>query len=196
VSSFGRQLAVAVAALMAVAAAAFAFTTGGEGGRRSDGPLDPGNPHGWSVTEPAGDTFTDGMELLRLHGDRDAVIEDVRLVGDEGLELVGAKLASPERGIGWIQYRPAFPPANDPDLGDVLVDAVGATITPLVEDQGGWELLLGIQATGEGYLVRTGVEVDYRVGKNEYTVLLPAHLAVCTSPRLERKGACPLPLSE
>jgi hypothetical protein len=194
VTSRRRQAAVAVAAL-AVTAAVAAFTTLPGSGAQGGGPMDPGNPHGWAVTAPVGHPFTDGMEVLRLTGDQPAVIKDVRLVGNEGLELVGAKLASPERGIGWVQYRAEFPPNNDPVLDVDLVDVVGARITPLASDNGGWELLLGIRATTDGYLVRTGVEVDYRVGANNYTVLLPAHLAVCTSPAHQRDGGCPLPPS-
>lgn len=193
-TSHRRRFAVVVATFIAVVTAAAGFAYAGDE-RSTDGPMDPGNPHGWAITEPVGDPFTDGMEILRLDAGQDAVIEAIRLVGDPGLELTGAKLASPERGIGWIQYHDRFPPAND-SLDVALIDAVGATVTPQAEDQGGWELLLGIRATAEGYLVREGVEVDYRVGQKEYTVLLPGHLAVCTSPDFERNGECPLPPAE
>lgn len=193
-STLGRQVAVTVSVLMTVAvAAATAFAVVGGGGRSTDGPMVLGNPHGWATTGAVGDTFTDGMELLRLGGDQSAVIEDVRLVGDEGLELVGAKLAPPERAIGAVQYFETFPPTDDPVLDADLVDAEGTTITPMGEAGETWELLLGIRATREGYLVRTAVEVDYSVGDDEFTAVLPGHLAVCTSPDLERRGDCPAP---
>lgn len=194
-TGLNRKLAVTLAAVVAGGAAGLAgLSNVVEEERPATGPLQLPNSHGWATTAAVGDPFTDGMEVLRLTGDQDAVIEAVTMVGDDGLKLVGAKLAPPSRGIGAIQYHDAFPPKDDPDLGDVrLVDAVGGTVTPLGEDSAGWELLLGVEATREGYLVRTGVRIDYRVGDEQYTALLPANLAVCTSARHERRGRCPLP---
>lgn len=34
------------------------------------GPLNRPNEHAWAIIRPAGTTFTDGMEMLRLNGDR------------------------------------------------------------------------------------------------------------------------------
>ena len=192
VNGLHRLLAATALAVVAAAlgVAAFADTDS----RTDGGPLRAPNPHGWSTSNSVGDVFTDGMEVLHLEGNREAVIEDVRLVGDDGLELVGAKVAGQDRAIGFIQYNADFPPVNDPDLGDpVLIDAIGATVTPY---SGGWELLLGIKATKEGFLVREGVEIDYRVGGEEYTVFREAWLGVCTSPRYEVDGDCPLPGGE
>lgn len=196
-SSINKQFVVAVSVLVAVAAATAAALGYIGGGRSTDGPLNPGPPHGWAATAKVGDVFTDGLELLHLRGTEQAVIEDVRLVGDDGLELAGAVLAGPERGIGAVQYMPTFPPHNNPQIDAELVEAEGTWITPEGKDRKGtWELLLGIRPTTEGYLVRTGVEVDYSVQGEEYTVLIPAHLAVCTSQKYERRGECPLPPGE
>lgn len=185
-----RRLVVATAAAVVATLGVTAYS-----GRRTDGgPMIAPNPHGWATSDRVGDVFTDGMEIFRLAGDAEAVIEDIRLVGDEGLELVGAKVAGPDRAIGAIMYNADFPPVDEPDLRDaVLYDAIGATITPREKHPGGWELLLGIRATEEGYLVREGVEVDYRVGDDEYTVFWEAWLGVCTSPKYEVDGDCPAP---
>ena len=57
-----------------------------------------------------------------------------------------------------------------------------------------YELLLGIRATKEGYLVRRGLQVGYTVEGKEYSDFVPAILAICTSPDLEDEhGWCPLP---
>lgn len=187
-----RYLMVAVAVVVAaiLGVAAFAGTPRTEGG-----PMIVPDPHGWATSDAGvGDVFTDGSEILDLAGDQNAVIEDIRLVGDEGLELVGAKIVGGDRKIGAIQYNKDFPPTNEPELDDaVFYDAVGATITPEAVNPGGWELLLGIKATEEGNLVREAIEVDYRVGEEKYTVSWEALLGVCTSPEYEVDGKCPLP---
>lgn len=162
-------------------------------------PLQPGpirrtDPHVWSTVERTGSTFTDGMEVLYLTGVKPATLTSVELVGAEGLELVGVKLASPDRGFGSIQ-RMDWPP-RDPDLPqDSVLPVKGTEITPIdpKDNTGTWELLIGIRVTGKGYLVRKAVRVNYTVGGEEYSRVQPAGLAVCTSRRLLVDGECPLP---
>lgn len=120
------------------------------------------------------------------------MIESVELVGDDRLELVGLSLSPPGgRSIGAVQFMPGFPP-QDHEIHRI-VPAVGTTISPIEVDPQGWELLVGMRATTDDYLVRDGLQVTDTVGNQRYSQLLPATLAVCASPRHEVDGECPLP---
>jgi hypothetical protein len=142
-------------------------------------PLTKGPPHGWTTTMPVGSVFTDGLEVLQLGGHEPAVITSISLVGNAGLQLVGASLATPERDVGSIQQLKGYPPRN-PHIPRII-PAVGATITPRAQDHIGWELLLGIKVTREGYLSRDGIVIEYSVAGRDYRTFEPAQLAVCTS---------------
>ncbi len=156
---------------------------------------DPGGPlvappeHGWSTTQPVGEPFTDGLEVLYLEGGADATIRSVSLTGAEEIELLGARLASPDRDVASIQ-KTAWPPTAR-SLRP-MIDAEGATLTPRAEDPRGWLLLLGMRVTEPGYHVREGVRVTYEVDGQEHVRELDAELGVCTSPDLEVDGSCPL----
>ncbi len=81
-------------------------------------------------------------------------------------------------------------PPKDPELDrDLVVPAIGAIIEP---GPPGWELLIGIRVTGEGYLVRDAVRVTYEVDGTEYVWEQVASVAVCTSREVENKHGCPL----
>ncbi|MFC6286146.1 hypothetical protein ACFP3Q_07230 [Nocardioides sp. GCM10027113] len=149
--------------------------------------------HGYAITLPAGTTFTDGYEILKLAGDEPAVIEDVTIAGDDGLELVGALLAPPPRLNAAVQLMRSWPPRDEALDEDSFVEAVGARIEPLSRAPMGYELLLGLRVADEGYLVRESVTVTYRVGETVYEVDFPASIAVCTDAGLEIRGRCPFP---
>lgn len=180
-----RWLPVVTAVLVAGAAASC-------GGSVDDGgPMVPGNAHGYGFVTKVGDTFTDGFEILRLGGESEAKIEKVEIEGDAGLKLLGAKVVGPDRSIAAIQYFADWP-ASDPDLqGATIVDAKGATITPQSQDSMGWELLVGLEVTEPGHLVRDAVLVTYTVGDQTYRVRLPAEIAVCAGPEYTDKEQCP-----
>jgi hypothetical protein len=162
------------------------------GSSLAPGPLNRPNAHSWAFSQPVGAVFPDGLEILRLNGDREAVIESVELVGDGGLELVGVRLSPPGgRSIGSVQFMPGFPP-RDHEIHQV-VPAVGTTITPIGQDPQGWELLVGMRVTRDAYLVREAIRVTYTVDGKRYAQVLPAGLAVCASPRHEVDGECPPP---
>jgi hypothetical protein len=180
-----RSLAAALAAILVSLVTAC-------GGSPEAGPMSPPNPHGWAITKGVGETFTDGFEVLRLRGDRPAVLDSVALVGSEGLELVGFRLAGPDRSMGAVQLVDNFPP-RDPMLSDVR-PANDTTITPVSKSGSiGWELLIGIKVVEEGYHVREGVRVDYTVDGERFSVVHPAQLVVCTSEKYHKRGDCPFP---
>jgi hypothetical protein len=157
------------------------------------GPLEKGHQHAWATKAAVGKTFTDGMEVLTFRGQQSAVIKNVEFVGDAGLKLIGVKLAGPDRSIGAIQYIDAWPP-RDPQLKvSSVMPAFGQELKP--KGQGSYELLLGIEVTQKGYLVRKGIKVEYTTADGkEYTQFIPAVLAVCSSEEwLAKKRNCPLP---
>lgn len=178
---------LAVLALVPALAACSAASAG-------PGPMSPPRKHAWTTYQPVGHVFTDGLEVLYLHGKRSAVIDKVKLLpghDGDGLKLVGVRFAGPTRD-GNVQLMP-WPP-RDPDLvASSVGPAIGRTIAPVT--RGGafnWELLLGIKVTKPGYLVRRGIEVDYHIGDQHYSYVIPAWLAVCTQVRYSHRN-CPLP---
>jgi hypothetical protein len=155
-------------------------------------PLSNANPHGWATTMPVGSVFTDGFEVLHLDGHEPAVIKSVTMVGDPGIELVGASIATTERDIGSIQQLKGYPPSN-PHIPRII-PAAGASITPFAQDEIGWELLLGIKIVDDGYLVRDGIIIEYSVGGEDRRAFDPAQLVVCTSSAYYRgHSRCPFP---
>jgi hypothetical protein len=156
------------------------------------GPLSNTVAHGWATTMPVGSVFTDGLEVLHLDGHEPAVINSVTMVGDEGIQLVGASLATPERDFGAFQQLKDYPPTNQ-KLGE-LIPAAGASITPFAQDKIGWELLLGIKVVDDGYHVRDGIVIEYTVAGEDYRVFDPAQLVVCTSEAFySGRKRCPFP---
>jgi hypothetical protein len=186
-----RTLAAFVAALAMLLPACSSEPSSDE--PRSEGPLVVPPEHGWARTWPAGRVFTDGLEVLKTKGDAVATIESVELVGADNMKLVGTLLAPPPRNYAAEGFIKAWPPRM-PGLFErsTLVPAVGATVGPGAgaEDMG-WELLLGIEATGDGIASRDGVMITYSVASVRYQATLPARAVVCTDPKLEVKGSCP-----
>lgn len=86
----------------------------------------------------------------------------------------------------------AWPPRDRELPPESVMPAFNVPLKPTSETD--YELLLGIRATKEGYLVRRGLQVGYTVEGKEYSDFVPAILAICTSPDLEDEhGWCPLP---
>lgn len=180
---------VAAATMLAAAAATLLAGCGDEPAR--GGPIERGMPHGWAISKAVGEEFTDGMETIEVKGDQPVYIDSVDLVGGDGLEIVGVRLVTPDRPFGAIQVIHAWPPA-DPELDPGHIREVdGTAVTPSGEH--GWELLLGLKAVDDGYLVREGIRINYTVDGEQFTQVLPAELAVCTSPKYEKDGRCPFP---
>lgn len=129
--------------------------------------------------------MTDGFWVLRLNGDEPAVIDDVRIEGDPGLEQLGVKLAAPGRPIGTVQLTENWPPVDDELLPQkFIVVAIGQEIST---HDDGLELLIGMKAAEKGYLEREGVTVDYTVGDRAYTAHLPISVFICTDKKYERR---------
>jgi hypothetical protein len=129
--------------------------------------------HGWSKAAPVGHVFTDGMEVLEVTGSESIHVTDVRIEGEDELDLVGALMVPHVNRDGIQQYFPNFPPEKQLDT----VPVVGATIAPTGSP--GFELLLGIRANEAGRFIRSAVIIDYTVGAKRFVARLPAELVVC-----------------
>jgi hypothetical protein len=158
-------------------------------GLQEGGPLRGAPEHGYTVTAAPGETFTDGMEVLVVRGDRPAVIDSVELVGAEELEVVGFMFVGPERTESG-QWWPGYPPKGR-GLDPSLVLPASTKIEPNVTR--GWEPLVGIKVTEPGPLWRDGIRYTYTVDGVQYTRTVPAQLKVCTSKDQEVDGHCPPP---
>lgn len=179
------------ATLVTVALGSLGCAGVGAAERDPDGPMRKVSPHGSATTLPVQTVFTDGLEVLQLKGEEDATIEGVELIDSEGFELLGAKLAPPDREAGAIQIIDSWPPV-DRDLDEsTLVEAVGQEVTPIAQDPGGWELLIGLRVVEEGHLLRSGIRVLYEVDGEDYVLDIPAEFTVCTDSSYEVDGQCP-----
>jgi hypothetical protein len=157
-------------------------------GPQQGGPLDPFPPHGMIITDPVGQRFTDGFEILQLEGPRPARILLVTSVGgSNALRHVGTLIAGPGRRIDAVQKVAGFPPA-EPGLGS-LHRARGHRIVPEAQtrDELGYELLLGYEVIAPKLAIRRGIEVRYRIGSTTYQQFLPARILYCPKPRAARQ---------
>ncbi|WP_028652750.1 hypothetical protein [Nocardioides halotolerans] len=150
-----------------------------------------GNPQGSSITLPVGKVVTDGVQVLRLSGEYEATIDKVELVGDDGMEFLGAGIAPPPRRSALEQFIFDWPPTKATQFDPAtVVPAEGATIGNETDEPMGWELLLGLKVVDEGKHTRTAIRITYTVDGEQYRVDLPTELTVCTGPAYETDGEC------
>jgi hypothetical protein len=180
------------AAVVVAASLVAGMATGGEP-EPEPGPIRPPNVHVWGHKAEVGEAFTDGLETISLPGRRSAVLKSLELVADPEIELVGVELVEPGRKYGTIQQLPW--PARDPDLDRrLVVPAEGATILPRSQvGSQGYELLIGMRGTEEGYFVRKGLWIRYVVDGTEYRRYYPAVLSVCSGNVHRDERFCPEP---
>lgn len=172
-------------------ALAFALASCGSA-NAGPGPLTPTNVHGWGKDYPVGQVFTDGWEVLNLHGHQNAVIDSVRQVrgpNGDGLKMLGLLLADPSRQEGSVGPVASWPPRHFPHFTESAIVST-KTITPA---KMGWELLIGYKVTKPGYLVRRGIVVNYHIGDQHYRYYDPAWMAICSAPKYVRTHTCPAP---
>jgi len=157
--------------------------------RDSDGPLRVPPVHGWSISAAPGERFADGLETLRVTGDKAATIEEISFVGDDGLRFLGAYVVGPDDRNAIVQILHQWPPRRSPTFeASSMKPAIGAEI-PASDgrSESSWELLLGVEVVDEsqGRLHREGVRIDYRIGSQRFTALFPAELIVCVDENTE-----------
>jgi hypothetical protein len=146
--------------------------------RSHDGPLVIGEPHWWWHEARQGDVFSDGLEILRIHGSELATIDAVTSHGgDNAMTFLGARLGLPGRPDDFNQLMPGFPPVAVPKR--YQTDAVGARLEP----GKGYMLILGYRVDDEDALdQRTSVTVDYTIGDTQFSADIPAGIYSCPPP--------------
>jgi RTX calcium-binding nonapeptide repeat (4 copies) len=157
---------------------------------RSDGPMKhPGSwfhlAYGYSDRDfTVGDRFTDGFSVLYLTGDQPAVIDDVRLIGNRGFKHLGTMIVGPGREIGAVQMVRHWPPTSYDYGGGDVIDAEGASISPVGRNSWGWELLIGMAPHNVGHNARAGFAVSYTVGGVRYRHEEYGEIVICAKDAL------------
>jgi hypothetical protein len=177
-----RSIAFGVVLVAAVAAATWIYVASPDRGPKQGGPLGPVNAHGSLTDVRLGQTMTDGLEVLELHGDEPATITDVEVIGGSGaLQYLGAMIASPDRRtVAATQEFKTYPPRAARVAG-TLTPAVGAVIKPVDQTahQLGYELLIGYRYVANEVAARSTIRIHYTVGGQEYVIDDPARLVTC-----------------
>ena len=183
----------------ALAVAALAATAGCGSHTLPSGPIERSDPHGWEMGDfPVGSVVTDGGETVVIRGRQPAVLDDVQLVGAQGLRLVGVKMTKTgQRGLVIMQVR-GFPPRWDtlpPEVRrqvdeQALGPAIGATMQPKATPA--YELYIGMRITRPGPVTRRGIRIDYHIGDQHYSYVDPASVRICTTTGAYHwRGDCP-----
>ncbi|GAB3777681.1 hypothetical protein GCM10027601_01590 [Nocardioides ungokensis] len=187
----GSACSLLLVSILALSGCTATQSAGGHEKAHGAGPLRLPDPHAWAQAISAGESFTDGLEVLRLRGAPSAVLTDVALVGDPAIELRGAMLVGPGREEGAIQVIDSWPP-DDFELDEsAMVEADGASIS---DDSAGSELLLGLRVKSAGTFDRVGIRIGYEVEGVQYTTFIPAFLRICAThgkPEPSYKCAAP-----
>ena len=166
--------------LIAVIVTAVAMTAGGEGNTRvPGGPIRVPPPNVYYLPYEEGDVFTDGFMTVELRNGARGTLRSVELIGGEGLELLGVKVAGKDRKYNSIQVTEGYPP-NRRAFG-ALRDATGAEIPA---GRLGLELLVGLKVATDEYTVRDGLRVHYPVNGTDYVADFPASIAICPPVQL------------
>lgn len=142
---------------------------------REGGPDRLPNPAVYLVEFETGTTFSDGFDRVLLSSSGGATLEGVEILGGNNyFDLVGIKVAGPDRRIGSIQFDEEYPPQR-PGLGK-LVDGDGAVLEP---GPVGSLLLVGMKVVGEGPGSRTGLRVTYSYEGTRYYQDHPSAVVNC-----------------
>lgn len=145
------------------------------------GPMGQNSPSGSILSIRLGHIWTDGQTALYLSGREPAVITAVRVVGgDPALQLLGVRIAGPDRRQAVTQEFFSYPPRVTGNLGTVEA-AVGAEILPTNETRLhlGYELLVGYKFVSNVFSTRSEIVIDYSVSGSSYEAKIPARLVLC-----------------
>lgn len=164
-----------------------------------DGPLDAsGSGSGYSQIIDVGERFSIGLPLIGNLGKKDAVIEQVRLVGVTGpLEILGLRTRpfpddSPfHLSFGMYGFPPTEEPSHDPSKVNVVIGSPNLTPAGTPEDV--LQLIIGVKATAPGIAANRGVEVTYRVGSERYREVWNDVFELCAPKAdfVDRAADCP-----
>ena len=118
------------------------LVTGGMacGNNSDDGPLDSGSESGYAQLIDVGVPFSIGLPLIGNLGDRDGIVEEVRLVGVTGpLEVLGLRTRpypddGPTLSFGMYGFPPTEKPSHDPSKVNVVIGSPNLTPGGTPED--------------------------------------------------------------
>jgi hypothetical protein len=143
-------------------------------------------PSGASTPVIGGGKVTFGLQTLTLRrGAAPIELLGIELVDAHGLDVVGARLAGPDRPVYQFVSTARFPPVQ---YNPVSSPAVGTTLGPAKR---GYDLLLGLQVSPGGYALMHGIRVEYRVsGQTQIQQqTFPTTFVACTErSQLSGKG--------
>lgn len=126
---------------------------------------------------PVGRKFSEGFLQMEVAGSEVATIEAVSVQGgNEAMEFLGARLGLPGRPDDFNQFMKGYPPRAVPKR--FQVPAVGAVLEPGKV----YMLIVGYRVRAHVLDLRTGIRVDYRVGRRRYTRHYQAGIAACPPP--------------
>lgn len=146
--------------------------------------------YGWNDWRPVGGEMTDGMTSLVVHAARGVDIERVRAGFDDGMRMLGARFAPPDRPIGGALVH-TWPPSTIESFESVpTIRARGAHLTPDQHGRG-WLLMLGYETTRPGRHLRLTIKIDYRVGDRHLTATASRPALVCAGERWRHRRCEP-----
>ena len=140
----------------------------------SGGPVLVPPPNVYYLPYNAGEVFTDGFQTVELADGARGTLRSVELIGGEGLELLGVKVAGSARKYNAIQLSKGFPPKRA--AFGPLREAAGAEIPAGTL---GLELLVGLKVTSDEFTVREGLRVHYTVDGTDYVADFPSSIVIC-----------------
>lgn len=142
----------------------------------TNGPARPPWPHGYVVRYRVGQVFTDGLERVKLKGERPGILRRVEITGPgaDHFQMIGLMVAGPHRRLGSWEVSDGFPP-HKPGLGQLMP----GERAPLATGPVGTVLLIGLKVVKPGLGIRDGVRVYYTVDGHQYSVNFSAGIVNC-----------------
>jgi hypothetical protein len=149
--------------------------------------LQPWRPFGVGTVVVPGRVKTTGVTVLTLaRGAKPITIRRVALEGNQ-IRLGAVGLLGPDRRVYQFTSAAGFPS----HFGRGSVPAEGAVVEDAVR---GYQLLLGVEGSGKGFLVSHWLDVSYESGGKAYVQRVPQTLVLCPSAALLEGGTCGRPL--
>ena len=146
--------------------------------RATSGPLYDTTVSTWFYEMgPVGARFSDGFQILQVHGREAVTVESVHVHGGgQALDNVGAMIGLPGRPDDFNLNMKGFPPAAVP--AKYRVPADGARLHP----GDTYMLIVGYQVRDQVMDRQTGVSIDYNAGGHEYVLDIRSGLVTCPPP--------------
>ncbi len=130
-----------------------------------------------AIAEP-GDTLLEGQTLLSNDGNLNITIDSVALVDATGLELSEAYVFDPS-AAGLVGLLIGATDTLDPAMAATL-QKIGQDPSPVIPPESTRAVLVELEVRNENASYGR-IRVEYRAGKNTYTLLGPTELKTATT---------------